>query len=391
MLVRSLVTAIGLCFCSAVGGSPFWPSHSFGQDVAPLTESLGRREALLLRVSAKYKVEVGGLEGVSTNPQAGEAHVKACAAAKFVASDVPAIPVALERDMVTSALHLRYGAKGVDGPMFEEDLFDGDVTTHLLGVDKNSRVQAEISKGFKEALAGYSTGHPRPDLLSLSPVAYKALSVVLKDASTRAPDVMGRPALVITTEGDQTVCVFNHLEPTIIPNQGAGHRFTWHRIFFEHDQEMAYPTRVDELSVMGNTNSPRISYFLEDHRLVNGVKLPFRVRAFQFVQDRTLVGIATIQEWKTNDAVVIPAELEIPAGTTVTDLVANRKIRKAMSPNEIDIRVNEATDLIRADEGAPAKFSLRHWLIVFNVVGLILFGIGFFYFRRTKRDGKNLT
>lgn len=364
-------------------------SYAVGDEINPWLEALGQREASVVRLGAIYSIEVGELEPVSTSREDGESHVQACAAAAFLKSDLPATPVVVERDFVSAALHVRLGDFGEGGnelTTFEEFFFDGDKLERLMGVDKNSRVQAEITKEFDPQLATYSTGHPRPDTLTLTPVGYAPLSEVLRAAAERPLDHMRRSSLTVSPQDAAVVCVFKHLEPAVIPGHGLGNRESWHRVHLLRESGGAYPVRVDELNVHGDPDLPRVTYLLEEHRDVNGVLLPFRIRALQYMRDRTLASVLTVQEWTVNENVEMPAELDVPPGTSITDLIANRRVRKAMSPDEIDIRVNQTTSRIH-ESAHSGGASLRQWLVIGNLVGVGVIGLCAYLIRRRRQPG----
>lgn len=127
---------------------------------------------------------------------------------------------------------------------------------------------------------------------------------------------------------------FNYMQPMESP-PGAK-QVIWYRIYWEEIDGELVIVRVDQLSVVGDENTTPIGVILlDDHRLVDGRQVPFRVRYFRL--GKVVKGIElTITDLKLNDSVDVPERMVIPEGSPVRNFISGKLYRQPADKITID-------------------------------------------------------
>lgn len=245
-------------------------------------------------------------------------------------------PMLIERDYNADSGHIKYGDLNGKLPiMFREWFFKGDVFTQLMGVE-DGHGQAKITKKPADELRQPWSGWIRADVYAFRPILDQELSSVLEKAAHTPgiPDPAGRPLFHLDKKQSadqkvQWIATFLHQEPSEVNGRTAVEHL-WYRVFWEQTDKEVLITRVDELSVVGGADSmPLRVALVDDYRNIDGVSVPHRVRTYMFANPSGLVGAEFVaSEVRVNGGVGMPTQLQIPAGTSVTDELTGKRYRQ---------------------------------------------------------------
>ena len=300
-------------------------------EMQKLREKTLRQLSLVGNIRQTQQIETKRIEGESN-----EEYIKRYTSPDRSFDGLGPFPMLIERDYTADLGHIRYGDLNGKLPiMFREWFFKRDVFTQLIGVEAG-RSQATITRKPADELRHPWSGWIRADVYTFRPILDHELSIVLEKAAHTPgiPDPAGRPLFHLDKKRSadqkvQWIATFLHQEPSEL-NGRTAFEHLWYRVFWEQVDKELLITRVDELSVVGDADSmPLRVALVDDYRTIDGIKIPHRVRTYMFANPSGMLGAEFVaSEVKVNDAVVMPTQLRIPPGTSVTDKLTGKKYRQ---------------------------------------------------------------
>lgn len=307
-------------------------------ELGELIQQQKARDESIRRISYQGMVrQYVGLDVQRTDAESIDQFISRVASLMPEKDQVPPYPLSGCRDFGTGVYQFTMGDINADIPKYMNWFFDGKEFVQLMG--RTSGVwEAIITNKRKDIQDDREASMVRLDIAAFRPVKDQLMSEVLQTAigAPRTPDAAGRPAWRLEKLYNKVgwKATFNYMQP--MENPPGAKQVLWYRIYWEEIDGELVIVRVDQLSVVGDENTTPIGVILlDDHRLVDGKSVPFRVRHFRF--GKVVKGVEfAVTNLKLNDSVDVPERVVIPEGSPVRNFISGKLYRQPADETTID-------------------------------------------------------